>query len=246
MPRCPPRRHRAGLTPVLALIRFAFRWSLRLVALAVVLTVALVLFRDALLREWLVFRLRSVTGLETELGSASIDLRGASLTLEQLQLRNSPEFGGSWLLVVPKIRFELDTAAFARREIRLRLAEVHLAEASAVRSADGRTNVFALQDAVNSNASLVDLVFLGPPGFHFGGIDTLDLTLGTLHLVDLQPPGFHWPIALNVTREVVRNVRSTEDLHPLLFRILIREITAGISEGLRTNRPSPRQNRTIP
>lgn len=231
---------------MLALIRFVFRWSLRLIAFAIVLTVALVLFRDALLREWLVFRLQSLTGLETRLASATINLRDTSLTLEELQLRNSPEFGGSWLLVAPRLRFELDTAAFARREIRLRSALLHLAEASAVRSADGRTNVFALLDAVNRNASLVDLVFLGPPGFTFGGIDTLNLTLGNLHLVDLQPPGFHHPVALRLTNEVVHHVRSTEDLHPLLFRVLIREITAGISEGFRTNRPSLRPNRVIP
>jgi hypothetical protein len=231
---------------VLALIRFAVRWSLRFIALAIVLTVAIVVFRDALVREWLLFRLRSLTGLETRLASATIDLRDASLTLDQLQLRNSPEFGGSWLLVAPRLRVELDTAAFSRRELRLRSAEVHLAEASAVRSADGRTNIFALQDAVNRNASLMDLVFLGPPGFTFGGIDTLDLTLGTLHLVDLRPPGFHQPISLNINHEVVRNVRSTEDLHPLLMRILIREITAGISESFRTNRPSSSPNRVIP
>jgi hypothetical protein len=231
---------------VLALIRFAFRWALRLVAFAIVLTVAVVLFRDALLREWLLFRLRSVTGLETELAAVTLNLSEASLTLDQLRLRNSPEFGGSWLLVAPRLRFELDTAAFHRREIRLRSAEVHLAEASAVRSADGRTNVFALQDAVNRNASLMDLVFLGPPGFTFEGIDTLDLTLGTLHLVDLQPPGFHQPIPLGITHEVVRNVRSTEDLHPLFLRVLIREITAGISEGFRTNRPPRSPNRAVP
>lgn len=231
---------------MLALIRFAFRWSLRLVALAIVLAVVLVVFRDALIREWLVFRLRSVTGLETHLASVSVDLREASVTLEQLQIRNSPEFGGSWLLNAPRLRVELDTSAFARREIRLRSAYLHVAEASAVRSADGRTNIVVLQDTVNRQASLVDLIVLGPPGFSFGGIDTLDLTLGTLDLVDLTPPGFHHPIALRLTNEIVRDVRSTADLNPLLLRVVIREISTGITEGLRTNRPSNRTQRVTP
>ena len=67
MPRRPARGYHPLLTPVLALIRFGFRWTLRLIAFAIVITVALALFKDVLLREWILFRVQALTGLETRL-----------------------------------------------------------------------------------------------------------------------------------------------------------------------------------
>ncbi len=221
-----------------ALLRFLLRWSLRFLALAAVMAVGLLVFRDAVVREWLVFRLRTVTGLETHLDRASLDLRSGALALENLRIRNSPDFGGSLLIDAPRIRMELDRDALSRREIRLRQANLHLASAAGVRSADGRTNVFVLQDTVARNASLLDLIAVSPPGFSFGGIDQLELTLGTLHLVDLTWPGFHQPIALGVTNEVLHNVRSTDDFHPLILRIVLRQVTSALSKE--RHQPSPK------
>ncbi|MGE3310212.1 MAG: hypothetical protein AB7O66_09610 [Limisphaerales bacterium] len=224
-----------------SLVRFLFRWSLRFLALALVLTAAVVVFRDAILREWLVFRLRTVTGLETRLDRASLNVQSnrVDFAFENLQIRNSPDFGGSLLIHAPRMRVELDRKALSRREIRVLRANLDVASAAAVRSVDGRTNVFALRDAITRNASWMDVLWAAPPGFSFEGIDRLELTLGTLHLVSLAPPAFHRPIALGVTNEVLHHVRSTDDFHPLLVRILVREITSALSRELRTPAPTP-------
>lgn len=231
---------------MLALIRFTFRWSLRLLAVALVLVGAAVIFRDTWIREWLLFRLRTITRLDTQLDRAALDWRTGTLALENLRIRNSPEFGDSILLSAPSLKVDLDTAAWRHGTLRFREVSLHLAEASAVRSVDGRTNFFELLEAVKRNGSPLDLAVLAPPGFSFGGIDTLRLTLGTLHLVDLAPPGFRRSIALQITNEVLHQVQAPEDLHPLILRVLIREITAGISAELRTNSASPRSRAPLP
>ncbi len=225
------------------LLRSTLRWSLRLGAFAILAVAAAYAARDTLARTWIRHRIAAVSGLDTRLDRARLDLRTPSVLLEGLHILNHPEFGAGPLLDAPSIRIEWDRDALARREIRLRQATLHVAHASAVRSAAGQTNLIALRDHAADNASLLDLAVIAPPGFAWAGIDHLSLTFGTLDLVDLKPPGFNRSIQVALTNEVLRNVREPQDLSPLVTRIIIREISAGLSDALR---PRPRSQPTPP
>ncbi len=219
------------------MIRFAFRWLFRLVVLLVVLVVGLILAKDILVREWVAYRLRTVTGLETRLDGARAHFLAGSISLTGVQLYNSADFGGGPLLSAPEIHLELDTDALARREYRLRLARLHVSEFSLVRNTRGETNIYAIADHARRHANLGDAVLAGPPGLTFTGIDTLNLTFGTLRLVDLGIPGASRDFRVGLTNEILRNVRSEADLTPLLLRVLFREAASGLKDLFRGGDP---------
>lgn len=206
------------------MIRFFFRWFFRLAVLAVVLAAALILLKDTLMREWIHYRLRSVTGLETRLGPVQSGFLAGSLTVSDLHLYNPPEFGGGILLSIPDLHLQWDTSAARRGDLRFQLVRLHLAELSLVRNAQGQTNIYQILDDARHRVGLLDAALLHPPGFEFTGIDTLNLTLGTLRLVNLGPPVLQYDRRLGLTNEILRNVRSQADLSPLIFRFLLQEL----------------------
>lgn len=221
------------------MIRFVVRWLFRSLILAIVLATALFLLKDTLLREWLIFRIRTVTGLETRLQSVRSAWLAGSVTLSHLEIFNSADFGGGRLLAVPDLHLELDAHRFWQREWRLRLARLHLAELNVVRNAAGATNLFALRRAVETRATPIDAVVIAPPGFEFTGIETLNLSLGTLRLIRLGPTNQVREIHLGVTNEILHNVRSEEDLTPLILRVMFRELETQWSKDRPLSRPTP-------
>lgn len=221
------------------MIRFVFRWLFRLVLLLVVLAVGIFLARDLLVREWIAYRLREVTGLETRLDGARAHFLAGDITLTGLQVYNSADFGGGPLLSAPELHLEVDGDALKRREYRLRLARVHIADFSLVRNQRGETNIYAMAEYAKTHASLGDAVLFAPPGLTFTGIDTLNLTWGRCRLVDLGIPGASKDFNVGLTNEIVRNVRSEADLSPLLIRVLFREAASGLSDLFRPKSARP-------
>lgn len=224
------------------MIRFVVRWLFRGLILVIVLATALFLCRDALTREWLIYRIRSVTGLETHLQSVRTAWLAGSITLSQLEVFNSAEFGGGRLLAIPDLHLELDASRLWQREFRLNLARLHLAELNVVRNTAGATNLFALRRNVEERATLVDAAVLSPPGLEFAGIDTLNLSLGTLRLVQMGPTNQVREIRVGVTNEILRNVRSEQDFTPLILRVMFRELEAQWAK----DRPAPQSRPATP
>lgn len=220
------------------LLKFCLRWSFRILVLGIALVALALFFRHELLREILLRRITAVTGLETQLGAVRTDTASRGLTLSNLLVRNSAEFGGTPLLRASELHLELDTDALRYREIRLRLARLRLEEFNVVRNARGETNVFALLRSVNTNATPADAVVVAPPGLEFTGIETLDLTFETLRFIDLAHASNSREIRVALTNEILREVRSTEDFAPLVLRVLVREIGAGLRSGLPLGPPS--------
>lgn len=213
------------------LLKFCLRWSFRIVMLGIALVALAVFFRHELIREILIRRISAVTGLETQLGEVRTDASSRGLTLNHLLVRNSAEFGGSPLLRASELHVELDTDALRYREIRLRLARLRIEEFNVVRNARGETNLFALLGSVNTHATPADAVLVAPPGMEFTGIETLDLTFETLRFIDLGQASNSREIRVALTNEILREVRSTEDFAPLVLRVLVREIGAGLRSG---------------
>ena len=221
-----------------SLLKFCLRWGLRILALGIALIALGLLFRHELLRGILRHRIATLTGLETQLGEVRTDAASRGLTLTDLLIQNSPDFGGTPLLRASELHLELDTDALRYREVRLRLARVRLEEFNVVRNARGETNLLALLGSVNTNATPADAVVVAPPGFEFTGIETLDLTFETLRFIDLAQASNSREIRVGLTNEILREVRSTEDFAPLVLRVLVREIGAGLRSGFPLSPPS--------
>jgi hypothetical protein len=219
-------------------IRFAFRWLFRLVLVGAVAFTALVLTKDVLLREWMIYRVRKVTGLETRLDAIQTGLLAGTLTLTGLRLYNTAEFGGGTLLDMPDLHVELDLGSLRDRTVGFSLARLNVAELNVVRSQDGRTNLVELITNLQEQSSLMEKAILGHPGMEFSGIATLNLTVGTVRFVNLAQPARNREIDARITNQVVRNVKSAADLTPLLLRVLFREL----NESLDPRRRSPKSH----
>lgn len=221
------------------MIRLLFRWLFRLLVLLVVLAVAALLLKDTLAREFIAWRVRQATGLETRLDRAQLGLLSRTLTLENLRLYNRPEFGGGPLLVLRELHAEADPAAAAQGRAGLALLRVRLDELNIVRNAAGETNLLALLAGVSKVAQRPATNRLEVSGVDFAGIRTLNLTLGDVRFTDLAPAGRSWTFNLGVTNEVVSHVRTEADLAPLAARIMVRLALQGMQD-LRGNAPPPR------
>lgn len=219
------------------MIRFFFRWAFRFLVLAVVLFTGLILTKDVILREWMVYRLGRVTGLETRLGDLRTAWLSGSASLNDLKLFNTAEFGGGPLLSVPDLHVELDLSALWRRQLRLKLGRVHLAEFNIVQNQRGETNLIRLLETVQERATAMDAAAAGPPGFEFGGIETLNLTVGTVRFLHVAQPSADRTINVGITNEVLREVHSASDFAPLLLRVVVKQLTQ--EPSLRPRKPSP-------
>lgn len=215
------------------MIRFVLRWSVRALALGLVVVIGLVLIRDRLLQEYLRQRIGILTGLETRIGRVETSLSDATLDIRELEVVNSPEFGGTPLLRVPELRITLAPEALRHGELRLPEVRVHLAAFDVVRNARGETNLFRVADRIQHRAGPADAAIVSPPGLEFAGIGTLDLTVGTVRFLDLGSPEKNRSFVVGLTNEPVKEVRSAADLHPLVFRVLLRELGNQLGGGFR-------------
>ena len=68
------------------MIKFIFKWLIRLVILAAVLVVILLLARTAILRVYLEHQIRAQTGLDAEIGSFSLGLAEPTVTIPKVAL----------------------------------------------------------------------------------------------------------------------------------------------------------------
>ena len=85
------------------MIKFIFKWLIRLVVLAVVLVVILLLSRNAILRVYLEHQIRAQTGMDAEIGSFSVGLAEPTVTIQNLRLYNPPDFAGTPFLDIREI-----------------------------------------------------------------------------------------------------------------------------------------------
>jgi len=207
-----------------------FKWLLGSALVAVVLVVAAYLSKDAILRVVAEKRLHSATGMETHIGKFSSGRIGPAtyVTLENLKLYNTAEFGGGLFLDIPELHLEFDPAALAERRLHIRLARLNLAELDIVKNAAGQTNVFAIQsllgggttNGTTNGATSSAAVELG--GIEFQGIDVLTLSLGRAKYLDLGNPNNNREIHVDLQRQIFNNVKAEADLYGILFIIWLR------------------------
>ncbi len=196
-------------------MKWFFKWGFRFALLLVVLLVGLALSLDSIFKALIRERLRAGTGMDVKIGKLSVSWLSPVVTIEQLQLYNPAEFGGTPFLDIRELHLEYDRAALWQRSLRVKLMRLDLAELNVVKSDAGRTNLVALRPAPPAAPPK-------PEEWIFAGVDVLNLTVGKVRFIDLKNLSQNREFNPNLRNHVFRDVKTTADLYGILFMIWLR------------------------
>ena len=201
-------------------MKWIFKWLLRLFLLAVVLVVILLLSLNSILRVLMEHQIRAQTGMEARIGKFSLGLLDPEMTIQDLKLFNTPEFGGTLFLSIPEIHVEYDRDALRQGEIHLTLLRFNLGELDIVKNEAGHTNIFSMglnlpppQKLGNGKpAPMSGVDFEKQTGLKFKSIDVLNLSVGTANFIDLRDQQQNRSQKIDLENVKINNVRSLGDL----------------------------------
>lgn len=193
-----------------------FKWLFRLVLYTLLLVVVILLFRNVIVEALLERTLRAETGMEVSIGRLQIGLTEPTLAIYDLRMYNPDEFGRSSCLDVPELYLEYNLSALLDKRIQLKLVRLNLAELNIVQSEDGRFNLesFRFRPDRNSRVS-------GSNPFEFQQIETLNLALGRFKYTNMKNSSENDELYAGVRNQIVRQVKTIQDLEPLLTRIAL-------------------------
>jgi hypothetical protein len=208
------------------MIKWIFKWLLRLFILAVVLVVIFFLSLNSILRVLIEHNIRKQTGMDAEIGRFQLGIFEPTITIQNLKIYNPPSFGGTPFLEIPEIHVEYDRTAIAQRELHFTLVRFNLGELDIVKNAAGQTNIFSIGLAIPKNPSgngtkLKD-EFKRQTNLEFTGIDALNVSVGTLKYIDLKDQRNNRTQKIDVENQVIPNVKTPADLTGLAFLIGLR------------------------
>jgi uncharacterized protein involved in outer membrane biogenesis len=208
------------------MIKWVFKWIVRLFLLAVVLIVILVLCFNSILRVLIEHDIRRQTGMDAEIGRFQLGIAEPTITIQDMKIYNPPSFGGTPFLEIPEIHVEYDRSALARRELHLTLLRFNLGELDIVKNAQGQTNIFSLGLALpkntRDNANHERDEFKRQTHLEFTGIDALNVSVGTLKFIDLKDQRRNRTQKVGLENQVVPNVKSPADLAGLAVLVALR------------------------
>jgi len=197
------------------------KWLFILVLLVVGLVVGLLLSKDAILKATVEQQIRSQTGMDVSIGRLSLGLLSPVVTIENLTLRNTPEFGGTPFLDIRELHLEYDREALKQRKLRIKLLRLNLEELTVVRNSNGVTNL----STMNAPAPTKPTKLLGD--VEFSGVDVLNLSLGKIQLIDLKEPRNNRLRNVNLQNQIFHNVRTPGDLYGVLVLLWMRSGGSG-------------------
>ena len=202
------------------LIKFCFRilWWMTFVAVAL-------LFVGLAYRNWIAAQMaereiRNSLGLEADIGDLSFGVTEPTLTFTNLKLYNSTQFGGTLLADLPELHLEYDRSALRHHELHITLMRVNLNELDVVENGEGATNIFVLANTLfAAKPHGAGRQFAPLNGRWLSGIDTLNISIGTVKFVDLKDQKRNRSLSLHLQNLVLSNVKSPDDLAGLESQI---------------------------
>jgi uncharacterized protein involved in outer membrane biogenesis len=199
-----------------------FRW---LVFLIVVLIIISVLSLNTVLKAVTEKRIRDATGMDAEIGKLSFGLLTPTVTLGDFKLYSPPDFGGTPFLIIPELHVEYDLKALRKHELHLTLLRLNLDEIDVVKNQAGRTNIFSVlavvrvkQPGASANTNTVTWL----TGFHFTGVDVMNISIGKAKLIDLKDQNLNRWVDIDLENQIIKNVKSPADLAGLGALIWLR------------------------
>lgn len=199
------------------MLKWLFKWGLRLFIVAVVLVVILFLSLDSIFRTIIEHNIRDKTGMTAEIGKFHFGLTEPVVDIKNLQLYNSAQFGGTPFLNIPEIHVEYDRDALKRHEIHITLLRFDLGELDVVKNQDGQTNILSFGVTVPTKKPAAGsqdqaLEEFKKYDLDFKGIDCLNVSVGTFKYVDLQNQNNDLEQKIGINNCVITNVASMADL----------------------------------
>jgi hypothetical protein len=205
------------------MIKFVFKWLLRLTILAVVLVVIFFLSLNSILRVLIEHNIRAQTGMDAEIGRFHLGLAEPTIEIQNLKIYNPPSFGGTLFLDIPEIHVEYDRDALAKKEIHVTLLRFNLGELNIVKNAAGQTNIFSLGISAPKKSGVNGAkIFKKETGFDFKKIDVLNVSVGTVKYVDLKNQRNDRTQTIGIENCVIKNVKSRNDLTGLAVFVGLR------------------------
>jgi uncharacterized protein involved in outer membrane biogenesis len=199
-------------------MRRLVRWALYIFIVLTVMVVAGVLLLNSIAREIVESRLRARTGMDVRIERIDVGLLSPTITIENLKLYNTADFGGSIFIDMPELHLEYDPQAIRSRQFHFKLVRLDLAEVAVVKDKKGRFNVQTMQkknvEASQRKKSSID-------EFKFTGVDTFNLTLGKFRLSNLGS-GREEEINFGIKNQISHNVKSEADLAGLSLLLAAR------------------------
>jgi uncharacterized protein involved in outer membrane biogenesis len=207
------------------MIRWLFRWLFRLLILLVVLVVAAILLLDTIAREITEHRIQQRTGLETRIGRMHVSLLEPRLTIENLVIYNSAEFGGSPLLDMPELHLECDRNPLFSANYHFKIIRLNLARLNVVEDTKGQRNLDVLRKQFKkSNGPIITQPILKKKATGtnaFPQIDTLNLSLGRATYVNLKNPRKVDELQLDIRNQIYKDIHSSPQIQSILLVILL-------------------------
>jgi uncharacterized protein involved in outer membrane biogenesis len=197
------------------------KWLFILLLVAVALVVGLLLSKDAILKATVEQQIRAQTGMDVNIGRLSLGLLSPIVSIENLTLRNTPEFGGTPFLDIRELHLEYDRDALAQRKLKVTLLRLNLEELTVVRNSNGTTNISALNGPTPTKPTRL------AGDIEFRGVDVLNLSLGKIQLIDLKEPRNNRIRNVNLQNQVFHNVRTPGDLYGVLVLLWMRSGGSG-------------------
>ena len=204
------------------LIRRLFRWALYLFILLMVLVVAAILSKDAIVKQIVQSRFRSATGMDATIGKMDIGLLTPTIAIEDIKIYNPPGFGGSLFLSLPEIYVDYDRDALRARKLHLNLVRINLAEMDIIQDRNGRTNIQSIGEKTQAAAAAKKQ----SSALTFTGLDTLNVTLQKLRLWSLDSPAQVREMPFGISNEVFTNLITGEDFRRMAVMLAGRSSAA--------------------
>jgi uncharacterized protein involved in outer membrane biogenesis len=203
-------------------IKWVFRWAFRALILLVVLVVAGILLMDTFAREYVEYQIHRQTGMDVKIEKVRISLLYPQVTIENMVLYNTAAFGGSPFIEMPELHVEYDRDALVSRKLRCKLMRFNLARINLVEDKKGRRNFDMLQAQVVPAGAANSAKRNASSNVQFGGIDTLNLTLGKLTYLRMQDPGSVTEFNMKVDHQVFTNIKNEQDFSGVLMVALLK------------------------
>jgi hypothetical protein len=207
------------------MIRWLFRWLFRLLILLVALVVAAILLLDTIVREVTTYRLQQKTGLEVKIGRMHVGILDPRLTIENLVIYNSAEFGGSPLIDMPELHLECDRNPLFHVNYHFKLVRFNLARLGVVEDKKGRRNLDVLGERLKKtgDVSIMQPVLKNKATSKnvYPQIDTLNLSLGRATYMSMKNPGKVDELSLDVRNQVYTEIKSPAQVNNILLVILL-------------------------
>jgi len=203
-------------------MKWLFKWAFRIIALAILAVVLLLVFKDTILRLVAEHQIRAETGMDVKIGRFSSGLFSPVVTIENLKLYNTPEFGGAEFLIIPELHVEFDADALTRQQLRIKLIRFNLAELDVVKNQAGQTNLVTMLAKMPKGKIAPHGIHVGGRKFEFESIDVLNLSLGRTRFIDLKNHQNDREVALNLENQVFNNIKTEGDVYGIMFLIWLR------------------------